>query len=275
MRENPLMLIRRIFAALVLAAIGIPAIIEGGFFYFLLIVLLLGIATWEYGQIFHTAGNNTSPFIMVGGVVLIITMRAYFPAHAISIMSILVLIAMTWHLVDYEKGRNLAASDFTVTVTGIIYLGWIGSYLVDIRNLTDGLFWLALVFPAAWLADTAAYFIGRRFGKHQLSPRLSPNKTWEGYWAGVFFGTIGTAGLAILWHSLGFTRVIWLHGAIIGAVISILSTLGDLGESMFKRQAGIKDSSNIIPGHGGVLDRMDSWLWAGALGYLVVVWFML
>jgi phosphatidate cytidylyltransferase len=182
---------------------------------------------------------------------------------------------MTWHLFDYERGRNQAGADFAITVAGIIYLGWIGAYLIDIRSLPDGLWWLVLVLPAVWLADTAAYFIGSRFGKHQLSPRLSPKKTWEGYWGGVFFGTIGTAGLAVLWHRFGGPAVTWWQGAALGAVLSILTTLGDLGESMFKRQAGVKDSSQIIPGHGGVLDRMDSWLWAGALGYMLIVWFLL
>jgi phosphatidate cytidylyltransferase len=269
------MLNKRIFASLVLAAIGVPAMIIGGCFYFLLIVVLLGIATWEYGTIFHHAGYNASPFLMVGGVTLIATLRGFFPEFAPAALTLLILVAMTWHLFDFEKGRNLAASDFAITVTGIVYLGWIGAYLIDIRNLQDGLFWLALIFPAVWFADTAAFFFGRQFGKHKISPRLSPKKTWEGYWAGVFFGIIGTAGLAVLWHNLGFTVVTWLHGAVLGTVISILTTLGDLGESMFKRQAGVKDSSNIIPGHGGVLDRMDSWLWAGAIGYLLVVWIML
>jgi phosphatidate cytidylyltransferase len=264
------MLIKRILAALVLAAVGIPAMIMGGIFYFVLITLLLGIATWEYGQIFHTAGYNASVPLMVGGVVLIATLRGFFPSLAPAALTLLILTAMTWHLFNYEKGRSLAATDFAITVAGIVYLGWIGAYLIDLRKLPDGLFWLALVLPAAWLADTA---VGSRFGKRQLCPRLSPKKTWEGYWGGVIFGTIGAAGLAVLWHSLVGLAVTWWQGAAIGAAISILTTLGDLGESMFKRQAGVKDSSNIIPGHGGVLDRLDSWLWAGALGYLVIVWF--
>jgi phosphatidate cytidylyltransferase len=269
------MLIKRTLAALVLAAIGIPAMILGGLFYFILIVLLLGIATWEYGHIFHTAGYNTSTPLLVGGVVLLAFLRGYFPGLAPAALTLLILTAMTWHLLDYEKGRDLAATDFSVTVAGIVYLGWIGAYLLDIRNLPDGLWWLALVLPAVWFADTAAYFIGSRFGKHQLSPRLSPKKTWEGYWSGVIFGTIGTAGLAIFWHRIGGPNVTWWQGAGLGAALSILTTLGDLGESMFKRQAGVKDSSNIIPGHGGVLDRIDSWLWAGSLGYLLIVWFLL
>jgi phosphatidate cytidylyltransferase len=269
------MLIKRILAALALAAIGIPAMIMGGLFYFVLITLLLGIATWEYGKIFRTAGYNTSTPIMVAGVILLVAFRAYLPGLASACLTLLILIAMTWHLFDYEKGRDLAASDFVVTIGGIVYLGWIGAYLIDIRDLPNGIWWLALVLPAAWLADTAAYFIGKRFGKHQLTPRLSPKKTWEGYWGGVIFGTIGTSGLAVLWTNLGGPAVNWWQGAALGAALSILSTLGDLGESMFKRQAGVKDSSQIIPGHGGVLDRMDSWLWAGALGYLIIVWFLL
>lgn len=268
------MLIKRTLAALALAAIGIPAMIMGGLFYFALITLFLGIAAWEYGQIFHKAGNNASSTLLVGGVVLLALTRGYFPDLAATVLTLLILAAMTWHLIDYEKGRDQAATDFTITAAGIIYLGWIGAYLIEIRNLPDGLFWLALVLPAAWLADTAAFFIGRSFGKHRLSPRLSPKKTWEGYWGGVVFGTLGTTGLAVLWHSLGSPAVPWWQGAVIGATLSTLTTLGDLGESMFKRQAGVKDSGSIIPGHGGILDRIDSWLWAGALGYALIVWFL-
>jgi phosphatidate cytidylyltransferase len=268
------MMIKRVLAALALAAVGFPAMYFGGIFYFCLITLLLGIATWEYGKIYHTAGNHASTPLLVGGVVLLVVLRVYFPGLAPAVLTLLVLAAMTWHLFDYEKGRDQAATDFAITVSGIVYLGWVGAYLVDIRNLPDGVWWLALVFPAVWFADTAAFFVGRRFGKHQLTPRLSPKKTWEGYWGGVICGTIGTAGLSVLWHNLGGPDVTWWQGAALGAAIAILTTLGDLGESMFKRQAGVKDSGSIIPGHGGVLDRIDSWLWAGALGYLFIIWFL-
>jgi phosphatidate cytidylyltransferase len=269
------MLTKRVLTALVLAAIGIPAIILGGVYYFALIVLFLGIAAWEYGHIFHNVDCKVSEPLLVGGVVLVTVTRTFFPDLAPAALTLSVLAAMTWHLLDYEKGCDRAATDFTVTTAGIVYLGWIGAYLIDLRNLPSGLWWLLLVLPSVWLADTAAYFVGRRFGKHPLSPRLSPKKTWEGYWAGVIFGTIGTAGLAVLWHSLGGPAMPWWKGAALGAALSILATLGDLGESMFKRQAGVKDSSNIIPGHGGVLDRIDSWLWGAALGYFLITWFLL
>jgi phosphatidate cytidylyltransferase len=269
------MLIKRTLAALVLAVIGIPAIIFGGIYFFVLITLLLGIAAWEFGRIFRTAGFNASDPLLVGGVVLLVTLRVYFPDLAPAALALLILAAMIWHLVAYERGRDPAATDFTVTLGGLVYLGWIGAYLIELRNMENGLWWLLLVLPAVWFADTAAYFIGSRFGKHRLSPRLSPKKTWEGYWGGVFFGTLGTAGLAVLWHSLGGPAVTWWQGAALGAALSILTTLGDLGESMLKRQAGVKDSSHIIPGHGGVLDRIDSWLWGGVLGYFFIIWFLL
>jgi len=269
------MLTKRVLTALVLAAIGIPAIILGGVYYFALIILFLGIAAWEYGHIFRNVDCKVSEPLLVGGVILVTVTRTFFPDLAPAALTLSVLAAMTWHLLDYEKGRDRAATDFAVTTAGIVYLGWIGAYLVDVRNLPNGLWWLLLVLPSVMFADTAAYFVGRRFGKHPLSPRLSPKKTWEGYWAGVIFGTIGTAGLAVLWHSLGGPAMPWWEGAALGAALSILTTLGDLGESMFKRQAGVKDSSQIIPGHGGVLDRIDSWLWGAAMGYFLITWFLL
>jgi phosphatidate cytidylyltransferase len=269
------MLIKRTITSLILAAVGIPAIILGGGYYFVLILLFLGAAAWEYGRIFGRLGCRVSEVLLIGYVILIATARAYFPHLAEAALTLSILAAMTWHLIDYEKGWGRAATDFGVTAAGIVYLGWIGSYLINLRAMPDGLWWLLIVLPTIWLADMAAYFVGIRFGKHPLSPRLSPKKTWEGYWAGVVFGTLCSIGLALLWHRVGGLAVTWWQGAVLGVALSILTTLGDLGESMIKRQAGVKDSSNIFPGHGGVLDRIDSWLWGAALGYLIITWFLI
>jgi phosphatidate cytidylyltransferase len=269
------MFIKRFLAALVLAAVGIPAIIFGGHFYAILIMGFLGVAAWEFGRMFRQVDFIASEPVLLGGVLLVAVARHYFPEFGAGVFSLLILAAMTWHLIDYERGRDRAASDFCVTVGGIVYLGWIGAYLIDLRYLPDGLWWIVLVLPAIWLADTAAYFFGSRFGKHRLSPRLSPKKSWEGYIAGIIFATVGTPALAILWHRFGGPDLTWSQGAGLGALLSILTLLGDLGESMFKRQAGLKDSSNIIPGHGGIFDRIDSWLWGGVIGYYFIIWFFL
>jgi phosphatidate cytidylyltransferase len=149
-----------------------------------------------------------------------------------------------------------------------VYLGWIGGYLISLRNLPDGKWWLLTVLVAVWLADTAAYLIGSRFGKHKLSPRLSPKKSWEGYLAGILFSLVGTPLFTLLWPASA--NITPLDGLWIALPISLLTTLGDLGESMIKRQFGVKDSSKLLPGHGGAFDRIDSWLWAAVIGYYII-----
>jgi len=271
------MLIKRTITALLLAVIGIPVIILGGPYYSALITFFLAVAAWEYGRMFTKAGYKVPGGLLIGCVVLIAVVRELLMDPAAAALTFSVFAAMTWHLFDYEKGRDRAASDFAVTTTGILYMGWIGSYLIDLRNMPGGLWWLVIVLPTIWLTDIGAYFVGSRLGKHPLSRRISPNKTWEGYCGGVIAGTLTAAGLTILWQSFGLKgpAITWWQGAVLGGALSALSILGDLGESMFKREAGVKDASNFFPGHGGVLDRIDSWLWGAALGYFFIIWFFI
>jgi phosphatidate cytidylyltransferase len=130
-----------------------------------------------------------------------------------------------------------------------------------------------VILPAVWFADSGAYFIGHAWGRHKLSPRLSPKKTWEGYLGGILVGVILSAMFTYLWQLLGAPAGITpLRGALAGLVMGIVPSGGDWGESMIKRQVGVKDSSNLLPGHGGFFDRVDSWLWAAVLGYYLVFW---
>jgi phosphatidate cytidylyltransferase len=269
------MLRTRFIASLVLAAVGFPLVILGGIPYFALIALLLCLAAWEYARLFRAAGSQPAEILTIAGTAVLVVTRVYLPEYAAAALALLILGTMCWHLVAYEEGRDGAATDFAITLGGIVYLGWIGAYLIELRNLPDGMWWFWLILPSVWIADTAAYFIGKAWGKTPLSPRLSPKKTWEGYWGGVIFGTLGGAGLALLWSHFAGLDVAWWQGGAAGLILSILTTLGDLGESMIKRQAGVKDSSNIIPGHGGIFDRIDSWLWGAVLGYYLITWFFL
>ena len=119
-----------------------------------------------------------------------------------------------------------------------------------------------------------AYFIGVRFGSHKMSRRLSPKKSWEGYWAGVVAGTAAAGLLWLLASRSGVLRLELWPALGLGIVLSALTTLGDLGESLFKRFAGIKDSGTLLPGHGGAFDRIDSLIWAGVLGYFWIRFLM-
>ena len=151
----------------------------------------------------------------------------------------------------------------------MVYLGWLAIYIIALRHLPDGDWWMLTGLPAIWLADGGAFLIGRKIGKHKMAPRTSPGKSWEGYIAGIVFGAWVQWDLAFLW-GLVAPEITPLRGLLLGGVISVLAPLGDLGESMLKRQFGVKDSGVLFPGHGGVLDRADSTLWAAVIGYLMI-----
>ena len=267
------MLKQRLLVAFILLPVGIGMIILGGLPFVIFILIFLGLAAWEYVQLMRRGGYQASMLVVVGGTILLSFSRFYFRfQYADLLISVIILAAITIHLVAFEKGRNIAATDFAMTLGGFFYIGWLGAYLISLRQLPDGFWWFMVALPASWLADAGAYFIGSRFGKHKLSPRSSPKKTWEGYWGGVMVGTLGTLGLTFLWQAWGSQIAPW-QGAVIGLLISLITPLGDLAESVFKRQVGVKDSSNILPGHGGFFDRIDSWLWAGVIGYyLILIW---
>lgn len=272
-------MLRRTLTALGLGAIALPAIIYGGVFYFLLIGVFLVGGAWEYVRMYRAVQVEPNEIVTIGGVLVVATARFFFDEAVIPLFVLSVLLAMTVHLVAFERGRDQAGLDFTVTVTGIVYLGWLGSYLLDLRQLPQGNWWLMLVLPIVWGGDTGAYSIGAVYGKHKMTPRLSPKKSWEGYFAGLFTSIIVGAFFSYAFSSLGHQplggMITPLQGALLGLVIGALAPLGDLGESMLKRQGGLKDSSNVFPGHGGFLDRIDSWIWGAALGYLMIQFFIL
>jgi phosphatidate cytidylyltransferase len=270
-------MLRRLITSLGLVLIGMPAIIFGGILYFLLMCIFLIGAAWEYVTLFRAVKFEPQAIITVGGVACVLLTRMFFSQLAMPVFAAVILIALTYHLIAYERGRDQAALDFSITVAGVTYIGWIGSYLIDLRNLPNGGWWLMLVMPCVWLADSGAYSIGRAYGKHKIAPRLSPQKSWEGYAASIFTGMISGAFLVYVYSTFGslpHTISIW-QGALLGLILGALSPLGDLGESMIKRQSGIKDSSDIIPGHGGFFDRVDSWLWGAVIGYYFLIFFIL
>jgi phosphatidate cytidylyltransferase len=275
-------MLRRTLTALAMAAIGLPAVIYGGTFYFLVMGAFLVGSAWEYVRLYKAVNHEPNEIVTVGGVLVLVTARFFFPEAALPVFVGLILLAMAVHLFAFERGRDQSAYDFGITVAGIAYLGWVGGYLLDLRTLVShemGVWWFMFILPLVWAADTGGYSIGAAYGKHKMAPRLSPKKSWEGYFAGIFTSVLVGAYFAFAFSSLGPKPLAGLidpvQGALLGLVIGALSPLGDLGESMFKRQSGMKDSSNIFPGHGGFLDRIDSWIWGAAIGYFLIRYFVL
>jgi len=282
-------MLRRLITSLLLLVFGLPGLLFGGPLYFLVADFYLLVAAWEYVEMAHAAGWHASRPLVVGGV-LAITVARYFYQYnlAVPVFTFSILLALAVHLIQYERGRERATLDFFASVGGLAYLGWVGAYLIDLHAVPNGTWWVLLVLPVVWMVDSGAYTIGSRYGVHKMAPRLSPHKSWEGYWAGAFGGALSGAFFAFAYSPWGPVPIpffggflqgmaplhlpIW-EGALFGLVIGLLTPLGDFGESMIKRQAGMKDSGDVFPGHGGAFDRIDSWIWAAVLGYYFIVWF--
>ena len=272
------MLRQRVLVVLLLLPLGLGLVYLGGYYFLGLIALVLGMASWEYARLFRKGGFQPAMVLTVLGTVALAVGRGLSDfASDHWILSAFLLICLVHHLVRFERGRDQAATDFAITLSGVLYIGWLGAYLISLRNMPSGIWWFLVALPSVWAADSGAFFYGRRFGKRKLCPRLSPKKTWEGYFAGIVSGVIVGALLAYIFSlqaplGAGITP---LRGALLGLVLSVFPTLGDLGESMVKRQVGVKDSGTLLPGHGGVFDRIDSWIWGGALSYYLITSFFL
>src|SRR5512133_3510563 len=242
------MLAQRLLVTIILVPIGILLIAAGGWALAVLVIAVLGYGAWEYWRIFTQGGYRPSLLLLISGVVGLATARQLFEFKLSDlILTGFILLSMGTQVFSFEKGSNTSAIDFNITLGGILYLGWLGSYLISLRNLPDGLWWFMVVLPAIWFGDGAAYFVGSHLGRHKMSPRVSPKKSWEGYAGGVIGGALFTLLLASLWH-LRAPAVTPIKGMILGVVIAGLSPLGDLGESMLKRGFGVKDSSRLLPG---------------------------
>jgi phosphatidate cytidylyltransferase len=268
------MLIKRIITALILAPIAIACV----FFLPLLqfqafLVIVLSLAAWEWASL---AGYEDAHRVLYAFVMLI------FYAASTLVDPLFVLVpGVLWWLVafvlvlKYPGFTNIWSSKPARSIIGIFMLvpGYVG--LVQLKQTADSEFLILLLFFLIWGADIGAYFSGRAFGNKKLAPAVSPGKSWAGVYGGIFFATLVAIGMCI-WQ--GKPELMAPRGIVfILACVAIImiSVLGDLVESMFKRHRGIKDSSALLPGHGGILDRIDSLLSAAptfALFILIYGW---
>jgi phosphatidate cytidylyltransferase len=181
-------------------------------------------------------------------------------------------------LLELFRNKESAVSNLGSTLLGIFYIGFFSAALVDIREFyndsiftyNQGGYLIIAILVSIWVCDSAAYFLGTALGKHKLMPRISPNKSWEGAIAGFIFSVLTMIAAKALF--LEFLE--WRDTIVIGIIVGILGQCGDLIESMIKRDSRVKDSSNIIPGHGGILDRFDSLLFTAPAVYLYLKLFL-
>lgn len=265
---------QRTIVAAILLPLAVAAIYFGGIIFSIFIILFLTGAAWEYAQLLKKVDlHSFIPLILVG-VILLGVLRTLFQFNYLAeTLTGLIFVGAFYHIYQFEQGDTRPAADFGATLSVLIYVGFLGPYLISLRSLPDGLWWTFLVLPIVWIADSGAYMIGSTMGKRKLAPKTSPHKTWEGYFAGVITGVLGSLGLIALFNQVldAGLAISSLEAAGLGLIISAFIPLGDLTESLIKRQAGEKDSGVIFPGHGGFFDRLDSFFWAAPIGYYLIL----
>lgn len=235
------------------------------------VTFLAGIVAIIAGLEFYSLiyRDKNTPVISPG--LALVFLLATGPAFREKILYLLILIILLipfllLNIIENIKKRILFHEGWTFFFA-VIFTGFLLSYYTSLINMNQGRLWTILTLFTTFAADSGAYFTGRAWGKRALAPKISPRKTWEGAVGGLICATV--SGLILSNILLGLTKGI-LWSIIPGLLIGIFSPLGDLAASTFKRRAGVKDSGIILPGHGGILDRIDSLLISGIMIYYYV-----
>lgn len=261
-------MLKRTISVVILAPLFLYLIYLGGIPFLLSCLLILGLSAWEFGRIYNRDENCKTPVFLLVIMVLLMAIARYLIGFdaAQRCMTSCIMISMIWGIRAYEHYSTKAAFGFAVLVTGLVYIGWLGSYMISLRQLDNGFWWLTLCLMIVWMNDTGAFLIGRKIGKHHMMPKVSPNKSWEGYFGGILTSLITVYLMYIfipeISSLLNVNQILLL-----ALLLSSIGSMGDFGESMIKRTFGVKDSSNLIPGHGGFFDRFDTVFWAMPIGY--------
>ena len=260
------------------AIIGIPLLlfilIKGGVYFYLLSVIITLIGQWEMYRMLELKGSkpNFWPGILLGQILLAII---FIGAQTyLLVLGILTLM----YFIGAEMFRNDGSALLNVsgTMLGIIYPTFFWGMLLYLRLYFPQLYpaesdmggmFIIIMFVTIWICDTFAYFFGMKFGKHRLFERVSPKKSWEGAVSGLI-GAILVYLVVYFWQIIPITLTVAL---ISGLIVGIIGQFGDLVESWFKRDAGVKDSSHLLPGHGGVLDRFDSVMFSAPLFLILLM----
>ena len=257
------MLRNRVLVAIVGIPIGVAAVVLGGYFMFGLALVLTVLALHEY----YTLLRPYRPNLLLGylaGLGVVAGCFYWGVEGILAGLAALIILTFFWSLVG-ELGAHLVGR-MAVTGFGALWIATGFAYLLLVRGLTHGMALTILVLACTMVSDTFAYFVGRAFGRHRMAPRISPKKSVEGALGGLV-GAVVAALVVKIYSPWLPTR----EALVLGLVIGVVGQWGDLFESAFKRDFRVKDSGRILPGHGGILDRFDSILFAGFVAYWAAI----
>jgi len=257
------MLKQRLLSAAVLIPVVILAVYLGGWLIYALVLLAVAGALWEYGDLVSVWPEQPSMHIGMLLLGLLLLSDGQFPDLGIARWGLLAGTLGLLSVQVFQRNALGSLDRWALAVAGASYVGYSGSLFLRLRTHPQGLALLVLALAATWICDSGAYFVGRAYGRHKLAPHISPKKSWEGVLGGLVSGVAAVMVIGCLWVE-GFAC--W-HGLLLGVLVTVAAVVGDLAESVVKRQVGAKDSGKLIPGHGGALDRIDSLLFVVPLVY--------
>lgn len=278
------MLAQRVGAAVVAIPVLFALIWVGGWPYTIAVALILGIAAAEFSHL-RSPWLSVSTVMCAAYTALLAASAPLLRETTILFLSGALVVSALPALYLWRRGNSEFAEQVLWLVAGVLYVGTLGSSMVLLRDIDHELIlewvfgddavvagigrdWVFLTLFATFAADTAAYFTGRAIGRHKLAPTISPNKTWEGFLGGYVGAFAAVFALDAILDVEASTAAILL----IAATLPLAAAAGDLFESWLKRRSGVKDASDLIPGHGGLLDRLDSLLLTFPLVYCVANW---
>jgi phosphatidate cytidylyltransferase len=256
--------VSRIVVAAILLPIVLGVVWLGGWWLFGLALVGGLVALHEL----YTVGRGLRPIVLAGYIGLTSALVGAQLGDATWVLAgILATFPAALLVFFVSTVRQNAVAAFAATLLGVAWVGGGLAYLLLLRGVPgDGRLLLFTVLLAVMADDTAAFFVGRAIGRHRLAPAISPGKTWEGFVAGTL-AAVGVAFFALYEQNVVST---W-ESLVLGLAIALAATLGDLFESAVKRDLGVKDSGRLLAGHGGMLDRIDAFLWAGPAAYIVLL----
>ncbi|OGO04027.1 MAG: hypothetical protein A2Y73_01425 [Chloroflexi bacterium RBG_13_56_8] len=258
------MLAKRVASAAIIIPLVAIVVYRGGLLFCIAVALVGLLAGYEFFKIVRLNGHAPSYPLGLSLIALFVANAQWPEMEPLRWGMGLVLLA-TLAVEVFHRNAPGSLTNWALTIAGGVYIGFTISYFIRLRGTDEGLLWVILALLSTWISDTGAYFVGSVWGKRPLAPHISPRKTWEGALGGLI---TSIASVVPLGYFLLDLKVGW--GLTLGVLVFLAATLGDLSESMIKRQVGVKDSSNLIPGHGGALDRMDSLLFVIPVVYFFV-----
>ncbi|MEN8200712.1 MAG: phosphatidate cytidylyltransferase [Thermodesulfobacteriota bacterium] len=260
----------RVIPGVALAICWLALLLQGSVLLFAIVLILaLAIGGYEYGKMALLDESSRYPVLLAALILLPALSLSLAPQTGVTggLVAAFLLLGL-WTLATYGKGLD-SYGFFARGTFGIVWIGLLGAHLLLIRQLPEGNHWILILTGITAGSDSGAYFAGRAFGRHKLSPLISPNKTREGAVGGIIAGMAAASLLAVLL----LPSVPWLFLLVSAILLGVMGICGDLVESVVKRATGTKDSGTILGGHGGILDRADSILFAAPPLYYLLLLF--